>query len=54
MGYIKTIINELEQRVKKNSRDLYRRINYFKKGYQARTNIEKDEKDDWLQTPTVF
>jgi hypothetical protein len=25
---------------------LYRRINDFKKGYQPRTNIVKDEKDD--------
>jgi len=27
-------------------RDLYRDINEFKKGYQSRTNIAKDEKGD--------
>jgi len=26
----------------------------FKKGYQPITNIEKNEKDYFLQTPTVF
>ena len=30
----------------KNIRDLYRVINDFKKGYQPRTNIVKDEKGD--------
>jgi len=30
----------------KNIRDLYRGINYCKKGYQLRTNIVKDEKGD--------
>jgi len=30
----------------KNIRDLYRGINDFKKGYQPRNNIVKDEKDD--------
>jgi len=30
----------------KNIRDLYRDINDFKKGYQPRTNIAKDEKGD--------
>jgi len=30
----------------KNVMDLYRRINDFKKGYQPRTNIAKDEKGD--------
>ena len=29
-----------------NIRDLYRGINYFKKGYQPRCNIVKDEKGD--------
>jgi len=32
----------------KNNRDLYRSISDFKKGYQARTNIVKDEKGDWV------
>ena len=30
----------------KNIRDMYRGINDFKKGYQPRTNIVKDEKGD--------
>ena len=30
----------------KNIRDLYRGINDFKKGYQPRTNIVKDETGD--------
>jgi hypothetical protein len=30
----------------KNIRDLLRVINDFKKGYQPRTNIAKDEKSD--------
>jgi hypothetical protein len=29
----------------KNIRYLYRSISYFKKGYQPRTNVAKDEKD---------
>jgi hypothetical protein len=32
--------------MKKNIRELYRGINYFKKGYQPRTNVVKDENDD--------
>ena len=32
----------------KSDRDLYRGISDFKKGYQARTNIVKDEKGDWV------
>jgi len=45
--YLKTKIDELETYNKvKNIRDLYRRINDFKKGYQLRTNIVKDEKGD--------
>jgi hypothetical protein len=38
----------------KNIKDLYRGINDFKNGYQPKTNIEKDDKSDWLHTPTVF
>jgi hypothetical protein len=30
----------------KNIMDLYRGINYFKKVYQPRTSIVKDDKDD--------
>jgi hypothetical protein len=32
----------------KNIRDLYRRINEFKRGYQPRSNLVKDEKGDLL------
>jgi hypothetical protein len=42
--YLKDKINELESNGKnKNIRDLYRGINEFKKGYQPRTNLEKDK-----------
>jgi hypothetical protein len=30
----------------KNIRDLYRGINYFKMGYQPRSNLVKDENGD--------
>jgi hypothetical protein len=44
MEYFKDKINELESNSKnKNIRDLYRGINEFKKGYQPRTNLAKDE-----------
>jgi len=40
-------IEELETNSKiQNIRDLYRGISYFKKGYQPRCNIVKDEKGD--------
>ena len=40
-------IEELETNSKiQNIRDLYSGINYFKKGYQPRCNIVKDEKGD--------
>jgi hypothetical protein len=46
-AYIKAKIEELETNSKiKNVRDLYRGINDFKKGYQPRTNIAKDEQGD--------
>jgi hypothetical protein len=32
----------------------FRGISNFKKDYQLRTNIARDERGDWLQTPTVF
>ena len=45
-AYLKAKI-ELETNSKiKNIRDLYRGINDFKKGYQPRTNIVKDDKGD--------
>ena len=45
--YLKAKIEELETNSKINNiRDLYRRINDFKKGYQPRTLILKDKKGD--------
>jgi hypothetical protein len=42
--YLKAKINELETNSKnKNIRDLYRGVNDFKRGYQPRTNVVKDE-----------
>jgi hypothetical protein len=50
--YLKDKINELESDSKnKNIRDQYRGINDFKKGYQPRTNLLKDEKRDLLADP---
>ena len=44
---MKAKIEELETNSKiKNIRDWYRGINDFKKGYQPRTNVVKDEKGD--------
>jgi hypothetical protein len=49
---LKDKINELESNSKnKNIRDLYRGTNEFKKGYQPRTNLVKDEKGDLLVDP---
>jgi hypothetical protein len=46
-AYLKTKIEELETNSKiKDIRDLYRGINDFKKGYQPRMNIGKDDKGD--------
>ena len=46
-AYLKVKIEELETNSKINNvRDLYRSINDFKKGYQPRTTIVKDEKGD--------
>jgi len=43
--YLRAKIEELETNNKiQNIRDLYRGISDFKKGYQPRCNIEKDEK----------
>jgi hypothetical protein len=45
--YLKAKINELEINSNNtNIRELYRGFNDFKKGYQPRTNIVKDEKGD--------
>jgi hypothetical protein len=47
--YLKNKINELETNSKnKNIRDLYRSIHEFKKGYQPRTNMVKEENGDLL------
>jgi hypothetical protein len=47
MEYLKAKISVLERNSKnKNIRELYRGISDFKKGYQPRTNIVKDEKGD--------
>jgi hypothetical protein len=46
---VKDKINELESYSKnKNIRDLCRSINEFKKGFQPRTNLVKDERGDLL------
>jgi hypothetical protein len=48
-AYLKAKIEELETNSKiKNSRDLHRDISDFKKGYQPRTNIVKDETGDFI------
>jgi hypothetical protein len=50
--YLKDKINELESNSKnKKIRDLYRGINEFKKCYQPRTNLVKDERGDLLADP---
>jgi hypothetical protein len=50
--YLKDKMNELESNSKnKNIRDLYRGIDKFKKGYQPRTNLVKDEKGDLFGDP---
>jgi hypothetical protein len=46
-AYLKAKIEDLKTKSKiKNIRDLYGGINDFKKGYQPKTNIVKDEKFD--------
>jgi hypothetical protein len=48
-AYLKAKIERLENNSKINSmRDMYRGINDFKKGYQPRTVIVKDEKGDLI------
>jgi hypothetical protein len=52
MEYLKSKINELDTNNKnKNIWDLYRVINEFKKGYQPRINIIKDEIGNTLADP---
>jgi hypothetical protein len=46
-AYLKTKIEELDTNSKNNNiRNLFRGINYVKKGYQPRTRKVKDEKGD--------
>jgi hypothetical protein len=50
--HLKGKINELETNNKnKNIRDLHRGINTFRKGYQSRINIIKDESGNLLPDP---
>jgi hypothetical protein len=52
--YLKDKINEFETNIRnKNIRDLYRGINEFKKGYQSRINIIKDENGNLLADPRL-
>jgi hypothetical protein len=47
--YLKDKINEFESNSKnKNIRDMYRGITEFKKSYQPRTDLVKDERGDLL------
>jgi hypothetical protein len=52
--YLKDKINELESNSKNKIRDVYRGINEFKKGYQPRTNLVKDERGDLVADPQKF
>jgi hypothetical protein len=50
--HLKGKINKVETNNKnKNIRDMYRDINQFKKGYQPRLNIIKDENGNLLADP---
>jgi hypothetical protein len=50
--YMKGKITEIELNCKnKNIRHLYRGITEFKKGYQPKTNLVKDERGDLLADP---
>ena len=52
MEILRAKIEELEANSKiHNIRDLYRGISDFKKGYQPRCNIVKDEKGDLVADP---
>jgi hypothetical protein len=53
--YLKDKITEIELNSKnKNIRDLYRGITKFKKGYQPKTNLVKDDRGDLLVDPQTF
>jgi hypothetical protein len=49
--YLKDKFNDLESNSKNNIRDLHRGINTFKKGYQSRNNLVKNEKGDLQVDP---
>jgi hypothetical protein len=50
--YLKDKITEIELNSKnKNIRDLYRGITEFKKGYEPKNNLVKDERGDFLTDP---
>jgi hypothetical protein len=50
--YLKGKINEIElHRKNKNIRNLYRGKTEFKKGYQPKPNLVKDERGDLLADP---
>jgi hypothetical protein len=50
--YLKDKITEIELNSKnKNIRDLYKGITEFKKGYQPKTNLVKDERGDLFSEP---
>jgi hypothetical protein len=52
---LKEKIFELARNSKNKSiRDLYRGINDFKRGYQPRSNLVKDENGDLLADSTTF
>ena len=54
-AYLEVKIEELETNSKINKvRDLYRSINDFKKGYQPRTTIVKDEEGDLVVRPPQY
>jgi hypothetical protein len=53
--YLQDKINVLAMNSKnKNIRDLYKGINEFKRGYQPRSNLVKDENGDPLVNSNTF
>jgi hypothetical protein len=48
---LKGKITDIELNSKNKIRDLYRGITEFKKGYQPKTNLVKDERGDLLADP---
>ena len=53
--YLKAKIDELETNIEiKNIRDFYGGISDFKKGFQPKTNVIKDEKGDLVRLLQYF